>query len=85
MRIMTASDASRRFSAVLDDAEQGETIVITRGGRRVAVISPAPAANGAALAAFSRRWRGRLDADFAADVAATRASAVLDGDPWQDD
>jgi prevent-host-death family protein len=82
MRIMTASDASRRFSAVLDEAEHGETIVVTRGGRRIAVISPASAANGAALAAFSRRWTGKLDDDFATDVAAAREATELDEDPW---
>ncbi|KAA2256721.1 type II toxin-antitoxin system Phd/YefM family antitoxin [Solihabitans fulvus] len=82
MRIITASDASRRFSAVLDEAEHGETIVVTRGGRRVAVISPAPSANGAALLAFSRHWAGELDEDFAKDVAAARSAVELDGDPW---
>lgn len=33
---MTASEASRNFSHVLDSAERGDAIVITRGGRRVA-------------------------------------------------
>jgi len=76
---MTASEAARRFSAVLDGAEHGETVVITRGGRRVAMIVPAPRANG--------RWRGRLGADdeFAANVAASGAAPVeLDGDPWRE-
>jgi prevent-host-death family protein len=44
MKVMTASEVSRSFSAVLDDAEHGETIVITRGGRRVATITPTSAA-----------------------------------------
>ncbi|WP_235433709.1 MULTISPECIES: type II toxin-antitoxin system Phd/YefM family antitoxin [Protofrankia] len=47
---MTASEASRNFSALLDDAEHGETIMVTRSGRRVAVIMPAPQGNGEALA-----------------------------------
>ncbi|HEX3732101.1 MAG TPA: type II toxin-antitoxin system prevent-host-death family antitoxin [Mycobacteriales bacterium] len=86
MRITTATDAARGFSALLDEAEHGETIVVTRGGRRVAVISPAPAANGAALIRLARQWRDHLDPEFAADLAATRNStrdaAELDADPW---
>ncbi|MBV9721106.1 MAG: type II toxin-antitoxin system prevent-host-death family antitoxin, partial [Mycobacterium sp.] len=36
MREVTASEASRNFSAVLDSVERGEIIVVTRAGRRVA-------------------------------------------------
>jgi hypothetical protein len=32
MREMTAAEALRNFSAVLDEAERGEAIVVTRGG-----------------------------------------------------
>jgi len=46
---MSASEAARNFSAVLDSAEHGETIVVTRSGRRVALIAPAPRANGGAV------------------------------------
>lgn len=84
---MTASEAARRFSAVLDGAEHGETVVITRGGRRVAMIVPAPRANGRAVTDVLARWRGRLGADdeFAANVAAAGAAPVeLDGDPWRE-
>ncbi|MCP3797858.1 type II toxin-antitoxin system prevent-host-death family antitoxin [Allokutzneria sp. A3M-2-11 16] len=82
MKVLTASEASRRFSAVLDEVEEGETIVVTRGGRRVALLSPAPRANGAELAALARRWAGRLDEGFAGDVAGARAGVGLDEDPW---
>ena len=86
MREMTASEASRNFSAVLDSVENGETIVVTRGGRRVAAISQAPAVTGAALNAVLERWRGvaALDDAFIADIAAVRAvaSADVDMDPW---
>ena len=86
MRITTATDAARAFSALLDEAERGETIVVTRGGRRVAVISPAPVANGGKLISLAREWRERLDPDFADDVAAvrenSRESTDLDVDPW---
>lgn len=83
---MSASEASRNFSAVLDEAERGESVVVTRGGRRVALIVPAPRANGAAVRDALARWSGRLgiDDEFAENVAAARstASAELDTDPW---
>lgn len=88
MREMSASEASRNFSAVLDSAEHGETIVVTRGGKRVALIMPAPRANGAALREVFRRWQGNavFDDTFAANVAAVRevVSAELDSDPWRE-
>jgi prevent-host-death family protein len=86
VREVTASEASRNFSAVLDSVERGETIVVTRAGRRVASIAPAPAATGAALNAVLTRWRGAaaLDDDFAESVgtARTAASTEYDRDPW---
>jgi prevent-host-death family protein len=88
MKEMSASEAARNFSAVLDATEKGETIVVTRSGRRVALIAPAPRANGAALADVLERWRGHpaLDDAFATQVGAARsgASAELDADPWRD-
>lgn len=84
---MSASEAARRFSAVLDGAERGETVVITRGGRRVAMIVPAPRANGRAVAEVLARWRGRLgvDEEFAANVVAAGAVGTeLDRDPWRE-
>lgn len=85
---MSASEASRNFSAVLDSAEHGETIVVTRGGKRVALIVPAPRANGASLREVFRRWQGNgaFDDTFTAHVAAAReaVSAELDANPWRD-
>jgi len=87
MREMTASEASRNFSAVLDEAEHGEAIVVTRAGRRVAMIVPAPRANGGALREVIDRWRGNaaFDETFADNVAGVRdaVSADLDSDPWR--
>lgn len=87
MRELTASEASRGFSAVLDAAERGEVIMITRAGRRVATISPAVAAGGAALRALFTRWSksDAIDAALADRVADAReaASADLDEDPWR--
>lgn len=88
MREMTAAEASRSFSAVLDLAEQGETVVVTRAGRRVATIAPVPRANGGALREVFERWSGAaaLDEAFGDRVAAARdaASAEWDADPWRD-
>ncbi len=87
MREMSASDASRRFSTVLDEAERGETIVVTRGGRRVALIVPAPRTNGGAVAEVLARWGSRLEVgdEFAANVAAAgEVSVERDTDPWRD-
>jgi prevent-host-death family protein len=83
MVTMTASDVSRHFSTVLDKAEHGETIVITRGGKRVAVLSPAPSGNGADLIDFARNWRAPDDPRLATDIEAVRAVIELD-DPWRD-
>jgi prevent-host-death family protein len=86
MREVTASEASRNFSAVLDSVERGEVIVVTRAGRRVASIAPTPAATGAALNAVLTRWRGAgaLDDDFAESIDTARAAASTedDRDPW---
>lgn len=70
MRLMTATEASRNFAAVLDAAEHGETIVITRAGRRLALIGPAPTGNGAALNDILAGHRP--DDEFARDVKAAR-------------
>lgn len=95
MREMSASEASRNFSAVLDEAEHGGSIVVTRSGRQVALIVPAPRANGGALVEVFRRWSGDpgerdgaagVDDGFAraVDDVRTGATADLDTDPWRD-
>jgi prevent-host-death family protein len=87
MREMSASEASRNFSAVLDSAEHGETIVVTRSGHQVALIVPAPRANGGAVRELLQRWRGNpaLDDAFAENIDAARqaVAAELDADPWR--
>ncbi|HEX8344688.1 MAG TPA: type II toxin-antitoxin system prevent-host-death family antitoxin, partial [Actinoplanes sp.] len=49
MRTMTATEASRRFSDLLDAIEQGESVTITRGNHPVAEIRPAKRRTGADL------------------------------------
>lgn len=60
---------------------------VTRAGRRVATISPAPRANGAALRAVFERCHNNpaLDDTLAARVDAARqaVSAELDANPWE--
>lgn len=48
---MTATEASRRFSDLLDAIERGEIITITRGNHPVAEIRPARRRTGADLRA----------------------------------
>src|SRR5437764_14865645 len=78
MRTMTATEASRRFSDLLDAIERGETVVITRGNHAVAEIGPARRRTGAdlrsALAAVPPP-----DDRFAADIAGALALLVTDG------
>ncbi|WP_425565240.1 type II toxin-antitoxin system Phd/YefM family antitoxin [Nonomuraea bangladeshensis] len=52
MKVITATEASRSFATVLDEAERGETIVVARGGKQIAVIGPAPTAPGRMVKAF---------------------------------
>jgi antitoxin (DNA-binding transcriptional repressor) of toxin-antitoxin stability system len=81
MKIMTASDVARNFASVLDQVARGETIVVTRGGHRLATIEATPATNGAALADLLESRRGTLDGGFADDIAVTR-SLLTSEDPW---
>lgn len=57
MREVTATEAARRFSALLTAVEKGgETFVITRGGRVIARIEPAAGTSGAAVKALLRHY-----------------------------
>ncbi len=80
---MTATEASRSFAALLDEAEHGQTVVITRGGRRIASIGPATASNGAEVVALLAS--STVDEDFAADVLAARDAVALEGPAWPAD
>ncbi len=80
---MTATEASRSFAALLDEAERGGTIVVTRGGRRIATIGPAQAANGSAVLALLEN--AEIDEEFAADVRAARESVISEVPTWPGD
>lgn len=83
MKTMSATEASRSFASLLDEAERGGTIVVTRGGRRIATIGPATAGNGVAVAELLAS--GAIDEDFAADVLAAREAVVSEAPAWPAD
>lgn len=82
MKTITATEAARNFAAVLDQAEHGETIIVTRGGRRVATIGPAAAAPGRAVKELLRRHRP--DPAWAEELRALRRLTVERERAWPD-
>ncbi len=40
MQTIQASEAKTHFLRILDDVERGETVIVTRHGKEVALISP---------------------------------------------
>ena len=82
MRTVTATEASRSFAALLDEVERGETVVVTRGGKRIASIGPASVGNGAEVQALLVY---DVDEDFAVDVATARAAVTSEDPAWPAD
>jgi len=82
VRTITATEASRNFSDLLDAIERGETVTITRGHHVVAEMRPVRRRTGADL----RAALGDIpppDDRFAGDIAGALALIVNDGnDPW---
>ena len=76
MKVVPATVASRSFAALLDEVEGGETVIVTRAGKRIATIGPAGSANGQDLINFFSTVS--TDSAFATDVESTRA--LLDDD-----
>lgn len=84
MRTLTATEASRRFSDLLDAVERGESVAITRGNRRIAEIGPAHSSTGRALREAIESLEP-LDDAFEADVDAARKLLRDEWiDPWAD-
>lgn len=83
MHTVTATEASRSFAALLDEVERGQTVIVTRGGRRIASIGPALSGNGAELMALLASHA--VDEDFAADVLTGREAVTLEEPSWPDD
>lgn len=83
MRTVTATAASRSFAALLDEVEQGQTVIVTRGGRRIAMIGPTTRGNGADVLALFHQ--SRVDNGFAADVISARESVDSEPPAWPED
>lgn len=83
---MTATEASRKFSDLLDAVEAGETVEIVRGGRTVATVSPPLRPNGRALReALEALGPREDDPHFAKDIADGLAILTPWENPWPDD
>ena len=84
MRTITATEASRSFSDLLDAIERGETVTITRGHRVVAEMRPARSRTGADLRAALEHIPAPDDR-FAEDIAGALDLISSEGnDPWAD-
>jgi prevent-host-death family protein len=69
VKAISATEASRRFSDVLDRAEHdGESFLIERNGRAVAEIRPAPRGKTVGSLRDFLRSAPATDSDFAADM-----------------
>jgi prevent-host-death family protein len=80
---LSATDASRRFSDVLDAVEhRGESFSIVRHGRHVATLVPVVTPNGAAVREILARHR--VDATWTQELADLRAGLVPEDRPWND-
>lgn len=80
---MTATEAARSFSELLNRVAAGEEIEVTRGGLPVAAVGP-PKARFMPVERFRELLASapRVDEDFAADVRSIRESAVPPREPW---
>lgn len=84
MRTITATEASRHFSDLLDAIERGETVTVTRGNRAVAEIRPAHHRTGRDLR-LALAGTEPPDEHFERDIADAVALLTNDGaDPWAD-
>jgi prevent-host-death family protein len=84
MRTMTATEASRNFSELLDAIERGETITITRGRHPVAEIGPAHRRTGSDLRAALDGIEPPDDR-FAENIDSALGLLTTEGrDPWAD-
>lgn len=83
MKQLSATEASRRFSEVLDDVERdGESYVVVRHGRVVATIGPASGGTGRALKEALRT--NRPDDAWAGELRELREALEPVTDAWRD-
>jgi antitoxin (DNA-binding transcriptional repressor) of toxin-antitoxin stability system len=82
MRQVTATEAARRFSEMLDSVENGrESFVVIRRGRAVATVGPATGSTGRDLKDVLTR--NRPDAAWADELRELRRSVGSETDPWR--
>ena len=81
MRRLTATDAARRFSELLDAVERrGESFMVVRRGRAVARIEPARAANGKRVKEVLRS--NPPDRAWASELRELRAALAVEDRDW---
>jgi antitoxin (DNA-binding transcriptional repressor) of toxin-antitoxin stability system len=81
VRALSATDAARRFSELLDAVEhRGESFLVLRHGQAVARIEPEGAANGKLVKELLRA--GGPDDDWASDLAELRAALTIEERDW---
>ncbi|WBB75031.1 type II toxin-antitoxin system prevent-host-death family antitoxin [Micromonospora sp. WMMD1128] len=84
MRTISATEASRRFSDLLDAIERGESVVVTRGNRPIAEIHPAHRRTGRDLRAALTDVPSPDD-HFERDIADALGYVTSERtDPWAD-
>jgi antitoxin (DNA-binding transcriptional repressor) of toxin-antitoxin stability system len=83
MARVTATEAARTFSDILNRAAAGEEIEIVRNGATVAVVGP-PKARFVSAESFRELMAALppVDDDFAGDLAAIRRAAGPAENPW---
>ena len=83
MKELSATDAARHFSEVLDAVEhRGERFTVTRKGRPVARIEPAKKSTGADVKELLRRYPP--DPAWAREIRETRALLTMEDRDWPD-
>ena len=81
MRTLSATEAARRFSELLDSVEQhGESFLVVRRGRTVARIEPARAANGKRVKEILQA--APSDASWSVELRELRAALAIEDRPW---
>ena len=88
MKRISATEASRSFSRVLDQAEHGgESFIIERNGRAVAELRPAPTSSTVGDLIEFLRDVPLPDPDFRGDLLEIidQSSREVARDPWSED
>lgn len=84
MRTISATEASRRFSDLLDAIEAGESVTVTRGNRPIAEVRPVRRRTGRDLR-LALEGIDPPDDQFVRDIDEVVAGLSNDGrDPWAD-